>query len=53
MKKPGEKNLGNVKKDDEEQSRKFLEIAEKLESDKSGRSFRRAIDSLGKKKKDS
>lgn len=36
----------DVKKDDPEQSRRFVEAAEALGADKSGRKFKKAIESL-------
>lgn len=43
-------NTGDgVKKDDEEQSRRFIEAAEKLEADKSGKSYRKVVESIIKK----
>lgn len=41
MKKTGEKkSQKEYEKDDEEQSRRFVETAERLESDKNGKSFK-------------
>ena len=45
MKKSGEnKNPKESKKDDKKQSQRFVEAAELLESDKSGRSFHKAME---------
>lgn len=47
MKKNGEKkNSPELKKDDEQQSRRFVETAESLGFDKSGRSFSKLINSI-------
>ena len=48
MKKDTEKD--DVKKDDKEQSRRFVETAKRLESDESGKSFEKAIKSFVKDK---
>jgi|GEM_PF-6655011 len=46
MKKTGEKeNSQESKKDDEEQSRRFVEAAESLGYDKSGKAFKKFLDS--------
>ena len=39
----------DVKKDDEEQSQRFIEAAEELNSDKSGKAFRKAFESVKQK----
>ena len=36
----------DVKQDDEEQSRRFIEAAEELNADKSGKAFRKAVKSI-------
>ena len=47
MKKTGEKeNSQESKKDDEEQSRRFVETAERLGSDKTGKSFHKAVKNI-------
>jgi len=54
MKKTGEKPK-NVKKDDKEQSRRFVETAKKLEADVTEKSFARAMGAIAsdsQKKKD-
>ncbi len=47
MKKIGGK--GRVKKDDKEQSQRFVETARSLDADKSGRSFHKAFNAFAGK----
>lgn len=49
MKKKTEKTVateGNVKKDDEEQSRRFVETAKELDADESGMHFDNLVEKL-------
>lgn len=46
MKKPTEENLDEVKKDNPEQSRRFVDAAKQLDVDETGESFDIAIDAL-------
>ena len=43
------KKTDTEKKDDKEQSKRFIETAKKLDSDESGSAFGRAMDSIAKK----
>ena len=45
MKKSGDE-LKNVKTDDKEQSKRFIDKAKELDSDESGKAFKRVIDAI-------
>ncbi len=49
MKKTGEETLEKVKKDDEKQSRRFVETAIQQQAELKGEKFEKAVDSLKKK----
>jgi hypothetical protein len=46
MKKAGDESQKNIKKDDKNQSQRFVETAERLETDKSGRAFEQALKAI-------
>lgn len=46
MKKAGGESQRNTKKDDKNQSQRFVETAERLETDKSRKAFERALEAI-------